>query len=216
LRAAPFAQVKIAYIDPLSGPFANVGEAGLKGFKEAAEVLVNAEGRHHGPEARGVAFDNKGSPQESLNPAEGRDRPGLPLHHPGQRLGRRALADRRVNKYNERNPGKEVLFFNYAAVDPTLTNEKCSFWHFRFDANSDMKMEAMVNFMKEGPEGRSRRSTSSARTTRTATQVAQVRQGDAGQAAQTSRSWATNCTRSARSRTSRPTSPRSRPRAPTP
>jgi branched-chain amino acid transport system substrate-binding protein len=54
-----------------------------------------------------------------------------------------------VLKYNERNPGKEVLFFNYAAIDPALTNEKCNFWHFRFDADVDMKMaafgDAMVN-----------------------------------------------------------------------
>ena len=56
-----------------------------------------------------------------------------------------------VTKYNERNPGKEVLYFNYAAVDPILTNAKCSFWHFRWDANSDIKMEALTNYMKTVP-----------------------------------------------------------------
>jgi branched-chain amino acid transport system substrate-binding protein len=56
-----------------------------------------------------------------------------------------------VTKYNERNPGKEVLYFNYAAVDPVLTNDKCSFWHFRWDANSDIKMEALTNYMKGVP-----------------------------------------------------------------
>jgi branched-chain amino acid transport system substrate-binding protein len=54
-----------------------------------------------------------------------------------------------LNKYNERNPGKEVLFLNYAAVDPALTNEKCSFWHFRLDADTSMKMEALTTFMKD-------------------------------------------------------------------
>jgi branched-chain amino acid transport system substrate-binding protein len=29
-----------------------------------------------------------------------------------------------------------------------LTNEKCNFWHFRFDANSDIKMEALTNYIK--------------------------------------------------------------------
>jgi hypothetical protein len=53
-----------------------------------------------------------------------------------------------VTKYYERNPGKEVLYFNYAATDPVLTNDKCSFWHFRWDANSDIKMEALTNYMK--------------------------------------------------------------------
>jgi len=46
-----------------------------------------------------------------------------------------ALADW-VAKYNDRNPGKEVIYLNYAAVDPVLTNDKCTFSHFRWDANS--------------------------------------------------------------------------------
>jgi branched-chain amino acid transport system substrate-binding protein len=50
-----------------------------------------------------------------------------------------------VLKHNERNPGKEALFFNYAAIDPALTNEKCHFWHFRFDADVDMKMGALTD-----------------------------------------------------------------------
>ena len=29
-----------------------------------------------------------------------------------------------------------------------LTNEKCAFSHFRWDANSDIKMEALTNYMK--------------------------------------------------------------------
>ena len=53
-----------------------------------------------------------------------------------------------INKHNERNPDKTVVFLNYAAVDPDFTNDKCSFWHFRFDANTDMKMEALTNYMK--------------------------------------------------------------------
>src|SRR6185436_13230513 len=89
------AQLKIAYIDPLSGSFANVGEAGLKHFQAMAEE-INAKGG--------------------------------------------------VNGHNERNPGKEILYLNYAAVDPAFTNDKCSFWHFRFDANSDMKMEALTTW----------------------------------------------------------------------
>ena len=57
-----------------------------------------------------------------------------------------------MQKYNERNPGKEVLFLNYAAIDPALTNEKCTFWHFRFDADADMKMAAMTDAIAEDNE----------------------------------------------------------------
>jgi branched-chain amino acid transport system substrate-binding protein len=54
-----------------------------------------------------------------------------------------------INKHNERNPGKEVIYLNDSAVDPDLTNSKCSFWHFRFDADTSMKIEAMTTFMKD-------------------------------------------------------------------
>ncbi len=57
-----------------------------------------------------------------------------------------------IDKHNERNPSQSILFLNYAAVDPDLTNSKCSFWHFRFDANTDMKMEALTAYIKDRPE----------------------------------------------------------------
>jgi branched-chain amino acid transport system substrate-binding protein len=54
-----------------------------------------------------------------------------------------------INKHNEREPTKRVLFLNYAAVDPILTNEKCSPWHFRFDAHADMRMSALMDVLKD-------------------------------------------------------------------
>ena len=56
-----------------------------------------------------------------------------------------------VNKHNEREPARRVLFLNYSAVDPILTNEKCSFWHFRFDAHADMRMAALMAVLQGGP-----------------------------------------------------------------
>ena len=94
-RSAAQAQtVKIAYIDPLSGAFANVGEAGLKQFQFVADD-INKRKLAGGPKLEIVAFDNKVSPQESAERAEAGDRPGHPLHHPGQRLVGRRRADRR-------------------------------------------------------------------------------------------------------------------------
>ena len=143
--------LKIGYIDPLSGGGASVGEVGLKTFQFLADEL-NAKGGILGKKVEIVPLDNKTNPQESLVQAQKAIDAGIRYHHPGQRLvgGRRA---RRISspRYNERNPGKEVLYFNYAAVDPVLTNDKCSFWHFRWDANSDIKMEALTNYMKGEP-----------------------------------------------------------------
>ena len=54
-----------------------------------------------------------------------------------------------INKHNDREPAKRVLLLNYAAVDPVLTNEKCSYWHFRFDAHADMRMAALMEVLKD-------------------------------------------------------------------
>jgi branched-chain amino acid transport system substrate-binding protein len=148
IAGSALAQVKIAYIDPLSGPFANVGEAGLKGFKEAAEILVNQKGGIMGQKLEFVGFDNKGSPQETQLQLKAAIDQGFRFVTLGNGSGAAHSLIDAVNKWNARNPGKTVLFFNYAAVDPTLTNEKCSFWHFRFDANTEMKMEAITNYME--------------------------------------------------------------------
>ena len=142
------AQVKIAYIDPLSGPFANVGEEGLKQFREVAEIDVNQKGGVNGQKLEIVPIDNKGSPQETLVALKNATDQGIRYVTQGNGSGAAAALVDGINKWNARNPDKTVLYLNYAAVDPTLTNEKCSFWHFRFDAHVGMKIEAITNYIK--------------------------------------------------------------------
>ncbi len=143
--------VKIAFMDPLSGPFANVGQNQLKSWQFAAEYLSGAK-NPAGVKFVVNGFDNKGSPQESLNTLKAAIDQGYRYITQGNGSGAAlALADA-VAKHNERNPGKEVVFLNYAAVDPSLTNEKCDYWHFRLDADTTMKMEGLTTFMKEQPK----------------------------------------------------------------
>jgi branched-chain amino acid transport system substrate-binding protein len=140
------AQIKMAYIDPLSGLMAATGDHGLRELQFAAE-RINAKGGVLGQKIEIVAMDNKLSPQESLALLNRAIDEGI--HYVIQGNGSSvasALIDA-VTKHNARNPDKSVLFFNYAAVDPDFTNSKCSFWHFRYDANSDMKLQALVSYM---------------------------------------------------------------------
>ncbi len=139
--------LKIGYIDPLSGGGASVGEVGLKTFQFLADE-VNAKGGIQGKKVEIVPLDNKTNPQESLIQAQKAIDAGVRYLTQGNGSSVAGALSDFVTKYNERTPGKEMLFFNYAAVDPALTNEKCSFWHFRWDANSDIKMEALTNYMK--------------------------------------------------------------------
>jgi branched-chain amino acid transport system substrate-binding protein len=139
--------VKIAFIDPLSGPFANVGQNQLKGWQFSAEQFNKKNAA--GVKFEMVAFDNKGSPQESLTVLKAAMDQGIRYVTQGNGSGAAGAISDAVTKHNERNPGKEVVYLNYAAVDPDLTNSKCSFWHFRLDADTSMKMEALTSFMKD-------------------------------------------------------------------
>ncbi len=141
--------VKIAYIDPLSGGGATVGEHGWKHLQYLVEGINAKGGVLGGQKLEAVAYDNKGSPQESLVQVQKAIDAGVRFVTQGNGSGAAIAISEFVAKYNERNPGKEVLYFNYAAVDPALTNEKCSFWHLRWDANADIKMAALTNFMKD-------------------------------------------------------------------
>jgi branched-chain amino acid transport system substrate-binding protein len=139
--------VKVAFIDPLSGPFANVGQNQLKSFQFISEEINKKNAA--GVKFEMVSFDNKGSPQESLTVLKAAIDQGIRYVVQGNGSGAAAAISDAVSKHNERNPGKEVVYLNYAAVDPSLTNDKCSFWHFRIDSDTSMKMEALTSFMKD-------------------------------------------------------------------
>jgi branched-chain amino acid transport system substrate-binding protein len=149
---AAFAQkgetVKMVRIDPLTGLLGPVGVSQMKGYQFFAEKFSGA-GNPAGVKFDITFIDNKLSPAESLNALKAAIDQGARYIVQGNGSSvALALVDA-INKHNERNPGKEVLYLNDSAVDPDLTNSKCSYWHFRFDADTSMKMEAMSSFMAE-------------------------------------------------------------------
>src|SRR5213593_2480485 len=147
LIAAPAAaEVKIAFIDPLSGGAANTGILAQKTHQFYIDA-INGAGGVNGEKIELLSFDNKVNPQESLIQLKKALDDGARFVVQGNGSSIAHAITEAVLKHNERNPGKEVLFLNYAAVDPALTNEKCNFWHFRFDADGDMKMEALTSYM---------------------------------------------------------------------
>ena len=141
--------LRIAHIDPLSGPFANVGES-LGRHLVAVAAEINAHGgAYGGAKLEIVNLDGKSNPQESVVAMQGAINNGIRYitQANGSNVAH-ALTDA-VLKHNERNPDALVMFMNFGAIDPALTNEKCNFWHFRFDANVDMKLEAVTNYMAQ-------------------------------------------------------------------
>ena len=139
--------VRIAYIDPLSGPLAQTGQLGEQHFRFAVDRVNATQAAGPGRKFEIVAMDNEVSPEKSLTLLRKAVDDGI--HYVTQGNGSSvafALIDA-IQKNNKRDPAKSVVFLNYAAVDPGLTNDKCSWWHFRFDADSDMKMHALADYL---------------------------------------------------------------------
>ena len=146
------APIKLAMIEGLSGPFANTGEAVVRNIAWAIE-RVNARGGVK--TALGlrplelVRYDSKGQNEEALSALRSAIDDGAQFILQGNSSAQALVLIDAINKHNEREPGKRVLFLNYSAVDPVLTNDKCSFWHFRFDAHADMRMTALMQVLKD-------------------------------------------------------------------
>ncbi|MBQ0920868.1 branched-chain amino acid ABC transporter substrate-binding protein [Hydrogenophaga aromaticivorans] len=146
------APIRIGMIEGLSGPFANTGEAVYRNLVWATE-RVNARGGVKLPGGNRPLvierFDSKGQTEEALSALRSAIDRDITVVTQGNSSAAASGLIEAINKHNEREPSRQVLFLNYSAVDPVLTNEKCSYWHFRFDAHADMRMTALMNVLRE-------------------------------------------------------------------
>lgn len=139
--------VKIALIDPQTGLMGPIGNNQLRSWRYFNEKF--SQNNPAGVKFELIAFDNKLSPAESLTALQAAIDQGVRYIAQGNGSSVATALIDAVNRHNSRNPGKELVYLNYAAVDPDFTNSKCSYWHFSFDANTSMKMEALTTFMKD-------------------------------------------------------------------
>jgi branched-chain amino acid transport system substrate-binding protein len=145
--------IKIAFIDPQSGVFAATGESGFMVLDFAADYFYNAKGGVLGGRKFEVtALDNKSSAAESQLQLRRAISEGTQIVFSGNGSAVASALSTAIERHNRRNPDSQVLFINYAAVDPILTGADCNFWHFRFDAHADMKMEAMTSHIAKNPD----------------------------------------------------------------
>ncbi len=146
------APIRIGMIEGLSGPMANTGEAVHRNLVWATE-RVNARGGVKLPGgSRPLAierFDSKGQTEEALSALRSAVDRNITIVTQGNSSAAAAGLIDAIGKHNQRETDKQVLFLNYSAVDPILTNEKCSYWHFRFDAHADMRMSALMSVLGE-------------------------------------------------------------------
>ena len=145
------ASIRLALIESLSGPFANTGEAVFRNLLWATERINLRGGVALAGGARLLEiarYDSKGQNEEALSALRAAIDDGARVVMQGNSSSTAAVLIDAIQKHNERNPSQRVLFLNYSAVDPLLTNERCSYWHFRFDAHADMRMAALMQVIK--------------------------------------------------------------------
>ena len=146
--AAAQTTVRVALIDPLSGAFAPVGEDQYRQFQYVVDLANSRQWAGKDVRFELTGFDGQGSPQESLNQLKTAVERGFRYVVQGNGSAVALALSDAIGKYNQRNPGKEVVYLNHGALDPALTNEKCSFWHFRLSPNSDQAMEALTSYLR--------------------------------------------------------------------
>ncbi len=143
--------VKIAFIDVLSGPFAAAGKSSLDQLR-AVVAARNAKAKPSEPSFEVVPFDGKGSPQESALMLKSASDQGIRYVTHGGGSGVAFALTEAITKIADREPEKAMVYLNYSAMDPGLTNDRCNFWHFRFYPSSEMKIEALTTYMKTRPD----------------------------------------------------------------
>jgi branched-chain amino acid transport system substrate-binding protein len=142
--------VKLAYIVGLSGPYALPGEERVKTFQLAADLVNSRGGVLGGKKLEIVPFDNKGNPQEALIVLKQAIDQDIRFVSASVSNIAHAVSDA-VLKYNQRNPEKPVVFLDLSGLDPALTEANCNFWHFRFEAHSDMQVQVLVDHIAKQP-----------------------------------------------------------------
>jgi branched-chain amino acid transport system substrate-binding protein len=144
--------IRLAMIEAFSGPFANTGDAVARNLAFAVD-RVNARGGVVLPGGRRplrlLTLDSKGQVEEALVMFRRAMDQQVPFVLQGNSSAVAAALIEALNRHNERNPEQRALFLNYSAVDPALTNERCSPWHFRFDAHVEMRMAALIEALAE-------------------------------------------------------------------
>jgi branched-chain amino acid transport system substrate-binding protein len=152
---APFAPpagepIRLALIEGLSGAFGNAGEAVWRNLLWATERVNRRGGVHVGARARPLELlrmDSQGNTEEALQLLRAALDRGIGFVLQGNGSATAAALVAALDRHNEREPQRRALLLNYSAVDPALTNERCSFWHFRFDAHADMRLAALTEVL---------------------------------------------------------------------
>ncbi|MFV0298851.1 MAG: branched-chain amino acid ABC transporter substrate-binding protein, partial [Hyphomicrobiaceae bacterium] len=143
--------IRIAHIDTFSGPTASTGATVAKTLLYAVQ-LINERGGVLGRKLEVVQMDNGGNSSKAVAMLTQAIDQKITFMVQAGNSGIAGSLLTAVDKHNQRNPDARVLFLNYGSALPDLTESKCSFWFFRFEAHQKMKMYAVADYVARNPD----------------------------------------------------------------
>jgi branched-chain amino acid transport system substrate-binding protein len=144
IAAAADDTIKIGYIDPFSGPFAQSGDQ----FIQVLHFIVDDVNARMPPLHKKfeiVTFDDKLQPSEALIALKRVIDQNIPIvmQCVGSNVATALIGG--VAKNNERNPDHRVIYINCGALATELTNAPlCNFWQFRFAGSVEQRAYARI------------------------------------------------------------------------
>lgn len=142
--------IKVAHIDTFSGPTASTGTTVAKTLLYAVQ-RINERGGVLGRKFEVTQLDNGGDSNKAVAGLTSTIDQKIRFMVQAGNSGIAGALLTAVDKHNQRNPDRRVLYLNYGSALPELTETKCSFWMFRFEAHQRMKMHAIADYVAKTP-----------------------------------------------------------------
>ncbi|RKP56567.1 ABC transporter substrate-binding protein [Pararobbsia silviterrae] len=146
--AAHAEPLKIAMIEALSGPAAQTGIAFDEGMRYGV-AKINEAGGFNGAKVELKEYDNQGGPTGAAEKLKLAIADGARIVSSASSSAVAAQLTEDIRKYNLRNPGKEIIYYNVGSEAYDLTADKCQFWFFRMATNPYVRMNALVRVMSQ-------------------------------------------------------------------
>ena len=146
--AASAEPLKVAIIEAFSGPTAQTSIPFVDGMRYGFQKL-NAEGGFNGEKILVTEYDSLNQPATAAEKLKAAIASGV---HIVIQAGNSAIAGQLsddIRKYNLRNKGKEIIFFNEGSEAADLVGTKCHFWFFKGASTPYIRMGALIPIMKE-------------------------------------------------------------------
>ena len=147
VSAASAEPVKVALIETLSGPSSLTGKMFQTAVKFALQKLADEKAWPDGVQL--LEYDNQSGPSEAADKLRTAINDGARIVVQGASSAIAGQITSDVQKWNARNPGKEVIFLNVGGQAMEFTGTKCHFYHFRWNTYGESRFRAELAAAKQ-------------------------------------------------------------------